>query len=476
MITFLVCLAALVIGYLVYGRIVERVFRPDDRETPAVAIHDGVDFNVLPVWRAFLIQLLNIAGTGPIFGALMGAVFGPVVLVWIVLGSILGGAVHDYMTGMISLRMNGVMVGDIVEKTLGRWASLLMRVFSVVLMILVGTVFTSSPAELLARLTPEWMDANFWVAIILIYYLLATLLPIDALIAKFYPFFGAVLLVMAVSIPVALLVQGYQLPEMTLANLHPEGLPVWPFMCVTVACGAISGFHATQSPIISRCLKSERSGRRVFYGAMIAEAVIAMVWAAAGIAFYETTGGLLTALNTLKQSGVVYDVCTKLMGVVGGIIAIVGVVACPITSGDTAFRGTRLAIADWFGIDQKPFRNRLFITIPCFAVCVVLLQLDFSVIWRYFAWSNQTLAAIMLWAASAYLAVHAANRWYSLITALPAAYMTAVVCTYILTAQEGLRLGLPISLTVGIAIALAAMCAYLVRGPLARREGPSVSR
>lgn len=283
---------------------------------------DGVDYVPMKTWRVFLIQLLNIAGTGPIFGPLMGAVFGPVVFLWIVFGSILGGAVHDYMSGMISVRMNGASVSEIVGKYLGGAAKQIMRVFSVILLVLVGAVFTTSPAALIARLTPEWMDTQFWVVVILIYYLLATLLPIDKLIGKLYPLFGCVLLLMVVGIIGGLVAGGYTLPELVIADLHPDGLPVWPFMFVTVACGAVSGFHVTQSPMMARCITTEKDGRKVFYGAMIAESVIALVWAAAGVAFYETTGGLQQALTELGQSGTVYDISVSLLGVVGGALAI----------------------------------------------------------------------------------------------------------------------------------------------------------
>ena len=360
-----------------------------------IAHPDGVDYVPMKTWRVFLIQLLNIAGTGPIFGPLMGAVFGPVVFLWIVLGAILGGAVHDYMSGMISVRMNGASVSEIVGKYLGNTAKQIMRVFSVILLILCGAVFTTSPAALLARLTPEWMDAAFWVVVILIYYFLATLLPIDKLIGKLYPVFGVVLTAMAVGIIGGLIAGGYTLPELELANLHPDGLPIWPYMFVTVACGAISGFHVTQSPLMARCIRSEKNGRVVFYGAMIAESVIAMVWAAAGVAFYGTTGGLQAALADLGQSGVVYDVSVSVLGIAGGALAIVGVVVCPVSSGDTAFRSARLTIADWFHIDQTKIGKRLAITIPLLAAGAVLTQLDFDVIWRYFSWSNQTLAMII---------------------------------------------------------------------------------
>jgi len=463
MITFCCAIAILVGGYFLYGKVTERVFRPDERPTPAAARPDGVDYVPMKTWRVFLVQLLNIAGTGPIFGALMGAVFGPVVFLWIVFGSILGGAVHDYMSGMISVRMNGASVSEIVGKYLGKTAKQVMRVFSVVLLVLVGTVFTTSPALLIASLTPAWMNTTFWVIVILVYYLLATLLPIDKLIGKIYPAFGILLIVMAVGIIGGLVAGGYQLPELVLENQNPAGQPVWPFMFITVACGAISGFHATQSPMMARCLKKEKDGRKVFYGAMIVESVIALVWAAAGVAFYGATGGLQQALAGLGQSGVVYEISVSLLGIVGGALAIIGVVVCPVSSGDTAFRSARLTIADWMHVGQSKLSRRLAITIPLLAAGALLTQLNFDVVWRYFSWSNQTLAMIVLWAAAMYLVKHAKKWWYSVICALPAAFMSGVSCTYILMADEGFRIVQEIAYPVGFAFALACTAVYLVK-------------
>ena len=463
LITFICSIVILLAGYFLYGKLMDKIFKPDDRPTPAIDHPDGVDYVPMKTWRVFLIQLLNIAGTGPIFGALMGAVFGPIVFLWIVFGSILGGAVHDYMSGMISLRLNGASVSEIVGKYLGSGAKQVMRVFSVILLILVGAVFTTSPAALLARLTPDWMNTTFWVVVILLYYFLATLLPIDKLIGKLYPIFGAVLAIMAVGIIGGLVVGGYSLPEISFSNLHPDGQPVWPFMFITVACGAISGFHATQSPMMARCLKKEKDGRKVFYGAMIAESVIALVWAAAGVAFYGATGGLQNALSELGQSGVVYDISVSLLGIVGGALAIVGVVVCPISSGDTAFRSARLTIADWFKIDQSNMKKRLAITIPLLAVGAILTQLDFDVVWRYFSWSNQTLAMITLWAAAMYLVYNADNRWYSLVCAVPATFMSGVSCTYILMAEEGFRISQSIAYPIGIVFALACAALFAVK-------------
>ncbi len=463
MLTFLCAIVLLIAGYFLYGRLVERVFRPDDRPTPAAAHPDGVDYVPMKTWRVFLVQLLNIAGTGPIFGALMGAVFGPVVFLWIVFGSILGGAVHDYMSGMISLRMDGASVSEIVGRYLGPVARQAMRIFSLILLVLLGAVFTTSPAALIARLTPAWMSVGFWIVVILIYYVLATLLPIDKIIGKLYPIFGGVLLLMALGIMVGLLAGGYRLPELTLANLHPDGRPVWPFMFITVACGAISGFHGTQSPMMARCLRTEKDGRRVFYGAMISESVIALVWAAAGVAFYGATGGLQAALAQLGQSGVVYEISVTLLGVFGGALAVIGVVVCPVSSGDTAFRSARLIIADWFHIDQSDFKKRLAVTIPLLAAGALLTQVDFNVVWRYFSWSNQTLAMITLWAAAMYLVRHGEKRWHSLLCALPATFMSGVSCTYILMAEEGLRLSAGVAYPVGGAFALACAALYAVK-------------
>ncbi len=462
MISLILALVVLLVGFAVYGKVVERVFGPDDRQTPAIAINDGVDCVPMKPWKAFLVQLLNIAGTGPIFGALMGACFGPVVFLWIVFGSILGGAVHDYMSGMISCRHGGDSIAELSGVYLGSAAKWIMRVFSIVLLTLTGTVFVNSPAALIARLTPAVLNEKFWIVVILVYYVLATLLPIDKLIGKLYPIFGVILIVMAVSVLGGIFFGGYKIPEVTLADLHPEGLPVWPFMFVTVACGAISGFHATQSPMIAKCITSEKQGRTIFYGAMIAESVIALIWAAAGVAFYGATDVLNNAISTLGQSGTVYEISNTMLGVVGGALAVVGVVVCPITSGDTAFRSARLILAEITHLDQKKIKNRLIITLPLLAVGAVLTQLDFNVLWRYFSWSNQTLAMISLWVATAYLVKEGKHPWASLLTALPAAFMSAVSMTYILMASEGFGLSQGIAYPVGAVFAVALFVTYVV--------------
>ena len=469
MISLGISLLVLIVGYLVYGKVAEKVFSPDDRQTPAIAVNDGVDCVPMKTWKAFLVQLLNIAGTGPIFGALMGAVFGPVVFLWIVFGSILGGAVHDYMSGMISSRHKGASIAELSGTYLGKAAKWIMRVFSVVLLILCGTVFVTSPAGLLDTLTPAPLNGTFWAIIILVYYLLATLLPIDKLIGKLYPVFGILLIVMAGAVIGGILFSGdsFKIPEITLQNLYPEGTPVWPYMFITVACGAVSGFHATQSPMIAKCIKSEKEGRLVFYGAMISESVIALVWAAAGVSFYGTTQLLSEALEG-GASNVVYEISTGVLGVVGGILAIAGVIVCPITSGDTAFRSARLILAETFHLDQKKIKNRLLITIPLLAIGGLLTWFaianddGFEIIWRYFSWSNQTLAMIALWVSTSYLLKKGKYRFGSLITALPAAFMTAVSVTYILMAEEGLRLDQTVSYIAGISAAAALLIVYLV--------------
>jgi len=472
MISLLVSLVVLVGGYLVYGRLTERIFGPDDRQTPAVAINDGVDCVPMKPWKAFLVQLLNIAGTGPIFGALMGACFGPVVFLWIVLGSILGGAVHDYMSGMISSRHQGASIAELSGDYLGNTARWIMRVFSVVLLVLCGTVFVTSPAGLLARFTQGTVSGAGWSVIILIYYLLATLLPIDKLIGKLYPVFGVLLILMAVTVIGGIVFSGgqYVIPELTLANLHPDAgnMPIWPFMFITVACGAISGFHATQSPMIAKCITSEKQGRGVFYGAMISEAVIALVWAAAGVAFYGGTQLLTEALKS-GASNVVYEISTGVLGNLGAILAIAGVIICPITSGDTAFRSARLILAETFWLDQKTIRNRLLVTLPLLVVGGLLTwyattnDQGFQTVWRYFSWSNQTLAMIALWVATAYLLKVGKGRVRALLTALPATFMSAVTLTYILMAKEGFRLSSQIAYPAGIIFAALLFILFLVK-------------
>ena len=450
MLSFLICLALLVASYFTYGRVVDNTFAPDDRETPAVAINDGVDYVVLPAWKLFLVQLLNIAGLGPIFGAMQGALWGPIVFLWITFGTIFAGAVHDYFSGMLSERNNGASISEVIGIYLGPVMKTIMRVFAVVLLIMVGTVFAVGPAGLIVKLLTEkgvsgpFAQTTVWLGIILLYYFIATFISIDKIIGKIYPVFGICLIVMAIGVAIGIPVNGYAIPEIFthFGSMHPQGTPVWSFMFITVACGAISGFHSTQSPLMARCLKSERQGHFVFYGAMVAEGCIALIWAAAGCSLYAVTDGLNTGLAEILadgQSAAIYDVCIKTMGPVGVILAMLGVVACPITSGDTAFRSARLTLSDWFKIDQESYANRLKLCIPVLGIGAflgfgnTLGLLSYTVIWRYFSWTNQTLAMIVLWAGAMYLAKEGKNY---LICAVPAVFMSAVSITYFFMAPE----------------------------------------
>ena len=451
MISFLLCLAILVGGYFVYGKIVDNTFGPDDRETPAVRINDGVDYVVMPQWKLFLVQLLNIAGLGPIFGAMQGALWGPVVFLWITFGTIFAGGVHDYFSGMMSERNDGASIAEVTGRYLGPVMQNIMRVFSVVLLIMVGTVFAVGPAGLIVTLCKNGGMSGlltttlFWLIIILAYYFIATFISIDAIIGKIYPLFGICLIIMAVGVIFGIFTNpAYTIPEIwaNFSNMHPSNTPIWSFMFITVACGAISGFHSTQSPLMARCMKSEKQGHFVFYGAMVCEGVIALIWAAAGCALYTITDGKMAGLAealAAGQSAAIYDVCAKTMGGVGIALAMIGVVICPITSGDTAFRSARLTLADWFKIDQDSYANRLKLCVPVLGVGAflgignALGFINYTVIWRYFSWTNQTLAMIVLWAASMYLFKEKKNYW---ITAVPATFMSAVSATYFVLAPE----------------------------------------
>lgn len=462
MISFFICLALLIGGYFVYGKIVENTFAPDDRETPAVRINDGVDYVVMPQWKLFLVQLLNIAGLGPIFGAMQGALWGPVVFLWITFGTIFAGGVHDYFSGMLSERNNGASISEVCGIYLGNLMKNVMRIFSVVLLVMVGTVFAVGPAGLIVTLFKNGglsgivTSTEFWLWIILLYYFIATFISIDKIIGRIYPVFGICLIVMAVGVIIGIFTHSeYQIPELwsNFRNMHPDGKPIWSFMFITVACGAISGFHSTQSPLMARCMKSEKQGHFVFYGAMVAEGVIALIWAAAGCAIYKVTGGLSTGLSEVLaggQSAAIYDVCIKTMGSVGVALAMIGVIVCPITSGDTAFRSARLVLADWFKIDQNKLQKRLILCVPLLAVGAFVGHLDYAVVWRYFSWTNQTLAMIVLWTASMYLYREKKNYW---ITAVPATFMSAVSMTYFFCADECLGFSTTVAYPVGIILA-----------------------
>lgn len=448
MITFVLSLVALVVGYLVYGRIVERVFAPDDRPTPAVSMADGVDYVVLPGWKIFMIQFLNIAGTGPIFGAIMGAKFGPSAYLWIVFGCIFAGAVHDYLSGMLSMRHGGAGLPELVGAYLGGRTKKVMLVFSVFLLLMVGAVFVYSPAIILGKLCSDSLTwVYIWCLIIFVYYFLATMLPIDKIIGRIYPLFAIAMLFMAVALMVVLFVRWPSLPELTdgLANMNPSLGTIFPCLFITIACGAISGFHATQSPLMARCIKSERQGRPLFYGAMITEGVVALIWATVSMYFfYGGAAGELGVPTTLQAPEVVTTVSQGWLGVFGGALAILGVVAAPITSGDTALRSARLIIAEFLHLEQHTIRKRIYICIPVFGVTLALLWYNiadedgFNVIWNYFGWANQTLAVFTLWTLTVYLVRKKKNYW---ITLLPAMFMTAVCISFLLISDNSF--GLP---------------------------------
>ena len=440
MISFIICLALLIGGYFVYGKVVENTFSQDDRETPAVRINDGVDYVVMPKWKLFLVQLLNIAGLGPIFGALQGALWGPIVFLWITFGTIFAGGVHDYFSGMLSERNEGASISEVCGIYLG------------------NTMLGNSGVKGIMT------NAEVWLWIILAYYFIATFLSIDKIIGRIYPLFGICLIVMALGVIFGIFTNAdYTIPEIwsNFTNMHPDGKPIWSFMFITVACGAISGFQSTQSPLMARCMKSEKQGHFVFYGAMVAEGIIALIWAAAGCALYEVTGGLNTGLSEILangQSAAIYDVCIKTMGSVGVVLAMVGVIACPITSGDTAFRSARLTLADWFGINQNDMKKRLMLCVPLLAVGAFIGHLDYAVVWRYFSWTNQTLAMIVLWTASMYLFREKKNYW---ITAVPATFMSAVSMTYFFCADECLGLSTTIAYPIGIILAVVFLGIFL---------------
>lgn len=470
MVTFIVSFLLLILGYVLYGAFVDKVFGSDpQRQTPCYASLDGVDYIPMPTWKVFLIQFLNIAGTGPIFGAIQGILFGPAAYLWIVLGCVLGGAVHDYMSGMISLRKNGASLPEIVGDELGSVARIALRVMALVLMILVGAVFVTTPAGLLANMIggDSMLGENlFWIVIIFAYYLLATLLPIDKLIGRIYPIFGIALLLMGVGLIYGIFAYDGNIPEITEAfsNHHPTStMPIFPGLCITIACGAVSGFHATQSPMMARCLKNEKHGRPIFYGAMITEGLVALIWAAAAIKFadsfdvtkYGMTGdeapyAKLWALMTnggtsnANPAVLVNVLCTTWLGKVGAVLAILGVVAAPITSGDTALRSARLIAADFMHYKQNRIYKRLILSLPIFVISGVLMFVKFDVLWRYFAWFNQSLAVVTLWTITVWLtkrsAAEGTKKYAFLVTLVPALWMTIICSTYIFIAPEGFQL------------------------------------
>ncbi|WP_019154098.1 carbon starvation CstA family protein [Robertmurraya massiliosenegalensis] len=440
MITFLVGIALLIVGYFTYGKFVEKVFGvKEERATPAYVNSDGVDYVPMSTPKNSLIQLLNIAGTGPIFGPIMGALYGPVAFIWIVIGCIFAGAVHDYLTGMISIRNRGAHLPELASKFLGKAMKHVVNAFAVLLLLLVGTVFVSTPASLLHVLMDGKIALGIIIAAIFLYYILATLLPVDKIIGRFYPYFGALLVVSALGVGIALVVTGAPIPELSLSNFHPDNAPIFPLIFFTITCGALSGFHATQTPIISRTTQKEKQGRKIFYGMMIAEGIIAMIWAAAAMSLFNGYNGLNEVLAAGGPGAVVSEVSTAMLGAIGGTLAILGVVILPITSGDTAFRSARMIIAEYINIAQKKLSSRLWIAVPLFAVSVVLTQIDFNILWRYFSWANQATAVIALFVGAMYLYIAKKNYFIPLI---PGAFMLVMVITYILNAQIGFRMSM----------------------------------
>lgn len=443
MITFLVCLAVLIAAYFLYGGFLERVVNINPKaDVPSKTKYDGVDFMPLPRWRIFLIQLLNIAGTGPIFGAILGACYGPVAFLWITLGGIFMGAMHDFMSGVISLRNGGESLPEIIGKYLGGGMHKFTLVVIPVLMILVGAVFIVTPSQILTDKTD--IPYLVWVAIIIVYYFVATVLPIDKIIGKIYPVFGAALIFMAVALLGVLLFGDYRIPELTsVDNMHfnADKLPIVPTLFISIACGAISGFHATQSPLMARCMTSERQSRPIFFGAMISESVIALIWAAMAMAFF---GGVESLNDYMQANGsnagvAVSLICDTTLGRVGSILAVLGVVIAPITSGDTAFRSARLIIADMLKFDQRPIYKRLVVSLPLFAIGVLIASVDFDIIWRYFAWSNQALSVITLWMITAWLMrKHSRVVFLSLI---PAIIMTYVCSSFVFVSNQFVGMG-----------------------------------
>lgn len=465
MISFILSILLLIGGYFIYGTIVSKIFGVNSKlKTPVQTMADGVDYVELPTWKIFLIQFLNIAGLGPIFGAVMGVMYGPSAFLWIVIGTIFAGAVHDFLSAMLSIRSGGASLPEIVGEQLGSKIKTVMRIFALLLMILVGAVFVYNPADLLAILTPESLDRIFWIVVIFIYYMAATLLPIDKLIGKLYPLFGFALLFMAIGIMVGIFVNSTSLPEIWQEFYNhrsdADNNPIFPMMFVSIACGAISGFHATQSPMMARCIKNERYAQPVFYGAMIAEGIVALIWAAAAIAF---TGGYTELQQYLGNSSpavLVNNLSNSWLGAFGGVLAVLGVIAAPITSGDTALRSARLIAADFLKIKQKQISKRLMVSIPIFILCFIIMLIPYEVLWRYFAWCNQVLSVFTLWSITVYLAKQKKNYF---ITLLPALFMTSVTVTYIFFAPEGFsqltqlvadyKIGYVPAVTIGIATA-----------------------
>ncbi|MDO4449913.1 MAG: carbon starvation protein A [Moraxella sp.] len=481
MLWFLFCITVLLMGYFIYGKIIEKIFVINpNKNTPAYTMTDGVDYVPMSKKRIWLIQLLNIAGTGPIFGPILGALYGPVAMLWIVFGCIFAGAVHDYMCGMLSVRNGGASMPYLTGKYLGTPVKHFINLLAVVLLVLVGVVFVASPAKLLTNITMENIasfDASAvlvaWTTIIFVYYIVATLLPIDKIIGKIYPFFGGLLLFMSFGMMYGLIKNelsgsetyffnsmGGLTVDSFFQNLQPKGdLPIWPLLFLTITCGALSGFHATQTPLMARCAENESEGRFIFYGAMIAEGIIALIWCVVGMSFYPTLAGLQEAIAAGSPAKVVYDSSIAYLGAIGGVFAILGVVILPITSGDTAFRAARLIIAEFANIEQRTLAKRLWIAIPLFVIGFVISKVDFQILWRYFSWANQTVAVVMLWTAAGYLYRYRKFHW---VCTLPAIFMSAACFTFLAYDKIGFKLDYQLSVYIGLGLTLLTTLAFFV--------------
>lgn len=462
MLFFLFCVALLIGGYFIYGVFVEKVFGIDPaRTTPAFAMQDGIDYMPMPKWKLIFIQVLDIAGIGPIFGPILGALYGPVALIWIVIGCIFAGAVHDYFSGMLSVRNKGASIPEVVGEYMGMSARQVMRLFSFVLLMLVGVVFVLSPAKLLHGITPG-IETGWYVAAIFVYYFLATIMPIDKIIGRFYPLLGLLLLVMTTALAVALFASPHAiLPTLDFTtNFHPGEKPIWPLLFITISCSALSGFHSTQSPLMARCVKNEREGRSVFYGSMIIEGIIGLIWCTLGMSFYDNPAALQAVISAGSPAAVVAEISNSLLGPIGGTLAIIAVIILPITSGDTAFRSTRLIVAETFKMEQSKASKRLLIAIPLFVLGYIISTQNFSTIWRYFGFANQSLAALVLWTAAVYLAQKGKLHW---IATIPATFMTAVCVTFIMSAQIGFNLDNTMSTIIGVIFAAVSFILFMVK-------------
>lgn len=500
--TFLIALLLLIVGYFIYGSFVERVFGPDvNRKTPCYTMADGADYIPMPTWKVYTVQFLNIAGTGPIFGALMGILYGPAAFLWIVFGCLIGGAMHDYMSGMISIRRNGASLPEIIGDELGGTCRLIMRIVTLVLMVCVGASFTLIPAGLMQQLTEQVVGISgtylFWVVIMMAFYVCVTIFSISKIMGNIYPIFGVALLLMAVLVGIGIFTNPGEIPSITSAfhdhypyTIDPHGTPLFPALFITIACGAVSGFHATQSPMMARCIKNEKYGLRCFYGAMVTEGLVALIWAAASIKFVDTldvnsiyhcTQQFTTPYEKLyyamthtlqgeevkmNPAMVVNMICNQWLGKLGVVLAVLGIVAAPMSTGGSAFRAARLICADFSHYGQKTVVRRILLALPLFIVALLMINVSsFKVLWLYVSWLNQVLATFTFFTIAHYLKhrqtdgeVKGWRKWTWLIAFFPAVFMLSVSSTFILIAPEGLLLphavGYPIAAVFSVIITI----------------------